>query len=123
MLCLWVASGYRHVEQQGLGAGVTYAYMDDRTFQTKTWAEAAARQQSWASWSKLVGLKENLEKIQVAARGRQAEETLLRDVPEEWRTADIRMLGANSLHTRRTSTALEKDKLQAASRRIRLLCL
>ena len=121
-LSLWVSSGVRHVESTMTDRhAVLSSYMDDRSWHTTSWEGVSNRIQRWGAWSRVMGLKEAPDKIQVCARHKVFKQILCLNGHQDWIKSDIRFLGAHSVSERRKYGEVEQTRLSAAERQAALL--
>ena len=119
---LYLSAGQRCVESNiPHNHASSSIFMDDRTFTARSAADLHERVSQWHQWSTSVGLIESTEKTQVTAKGPANHSRLLEFFPDSCVKEEITFLGIITKSKHRPSLGKEKERLDKARLRIRLL--
>lgn len=119
---LYLSAGQRCVESNiPHNHASSSIFMDDRTFTARSAADLHERVSQWHQWSTSVGLIESTEKTQVTAKGPANHSRLLDFFPDSCVKEEITFLGIITKSKHRPSLGKEKERLDKARLRIRLL--
>ena len=125
IMALWVQCGLRSTasvlrEPEGTSANTTI-YVDDRTLIGDNPGQLQQHREAWAHWSSAVGLLESSGKTEVSGVSEARQKLLRETFPEEQVKQSVRLLGACTYPVPRTLTECEKQRLDSAKTRLRLL--
>lgn len=124
IMTLWVQSGIHSVAKQCEipdGSFTTKTYLDDRTVTTTSTNNLQKLHSCWTSWSKSVGLLENLDKGKISAVGQSRLTLTSQSFPPSMVSPAVRILGSVSRAGPRTQTSEENQRLNDAKACARLL--
>ena len=119
---LYLSAGQRCIESKiPHNVAQSSIFMDDRTFTASSASDLHERVSQWHQWSNCVGLIESVEKTQVTAKGPANYSRLLDFFPDSCVKKEISFLGIVTKSKHRPSLEKEKERLEKARLRIRLL--
>ena len=117
----WMGAGCNYVRPVD-SSGITWVYLDDRSFTASTAVGLIGKIQAWADFSASVGLRESPGKIQLSGGSSQHRRSLIAasSYPERV-SPDFCILGCSSATSNRKMSSKEVERIDKAKRSVLLL--